>query len=403
MIKGPLIRFILQPKAFFIGVASGILACSLLGKYVSTKNYIDEFTRLGGGLQTRGVSFQITASAINSLIHKNCSTDKTLVLIGGSSVPYGSGQPVRYLWTKKLQNLLGSKYCVMNLASPAGSLVGYASIAFEMVRNDYPSAILVSDGSGFPSDPADGMIWYKYFFWDAYYKGLFKNPHGNYDSAQIDAIVKDNFVKNEKQNERFTQLRFGMWLDSYLYFNDLWTYLHYTKWMTIYDPSLRDFFGKPLRLINDYDYPVDVDKIKTLAHYPDKNSKAYLGELEIVRLGSSIYYTNRNGVWSLNTSQLDQGSKVIASHPLTKVSKNVLLMSIIESPYYFDQLSPNEQYRYHSTREEILKVWNKHGYNTVLIDNLKAEDFGDRPHVNTFGGIKLAKIIANEIKKIDTN
>jgi hypothetical protein len=223
-----------------------------MGRMVSTKIEMKSFSRLGGGLQTKTASFQITALQIQSIINSTCNSNQVLILVGGSSVFFGSGQPIRYLWTKGLQNHLGSKFCVINLAAPAGPLVGYGSIALEMSVGKFKDVLLITDASALPYHPADGFLWYKHIFWDAYYKKLIsKSYSGNYTSKQIDQIEKENFQGDFSAREKFEQIRLGMWLDSLLFFNELWNYVHLNKIMTVYDPLLGQYNWGPLKRIPD--------------------------------------------------------------------------------------------------------------------------------------------------------
>lgn len=393
-------RFIAHPKTFFLGVCLGILICSMYGRKIASESHYENFVRLGGGAATRGISFQVTASQMSALIRKTCRHDQILVLAGGSSVFFGSGQPTRYLWTKKLQERLGQEYCVMNLASPAGGLVGYASVSLEMVGKEFKNAFLVTDASAVPSNQADGMLWYKHYFWDAYYKGLLNTSPVSYNTERINKINEANLTTDAKSKERAEQIRIGMWLDSFLYFNDLWSFVHYTKKLTIYDPLLGPWNWGPLYPITDYDYEIDEEKIRSLQHYPKPDTPQYKSEFGIARSYSELYFDKKSGQHIFDEDKLISANEAIKNQPLTDMAGHILIVSIPESPYYTQKMNKEEQADYIEVRKKLIGVWQQNGYPAFFMDGYGPEDYGDRSHINTFGGWKLAEKVAEKIQAI---
>lgn len=389
-----------KSKFFIFGLMLGFLACILLGIYASKHYYHENYSRLGGGLQPRTASFQATASQIKNLIINTCPKEKILVLIGGSSVFYGSSQPVRHLWTKKLQEDLGGQYCVFNLAAPAGPLVGFASVAFQMVGREYKDSYLVVDSSSMPSLEADGLVWYKPFFWDAYFKNINNFETKNYSEEQFKQLALANrSSKGQAALDRFDQILLGMYLDSLFYFTDLWSYIHYQWGLTIYDPLLKEWFLKPLKNVPDYDYPIDIPKVKTLEHYPKTDSDEFSQAVKVVRDNSYQYYSRDEGN-RFNKELLDRGTTAIQTHPLTAIASKILIVSVPESPYFTKRLTQREQDNYADTRIRLLDVWEKEGYQTLNITDVGPEDYGDRSHLNTLGGWKLSKEVATKIARI---
>jgi len=392
------LKLFARPKTFFLGVCIGILLCSYAGRRIAAESYYENFVRIGGAHST-GMTFFVTASQISALIRKTCRRDQILVLAGGSSVIMGAGQPIRYLWTKKLQEKLGSEYCVFNLATPAGSLAGYASVSLEMVGKEFKNAFLVSDSSVPPLDP-DGMIWYKHFFWDAYYKGLLKNSRVNYSDERIRRIKETNSRADLKTSGRIEQLEIGMWLDSFLYFNDLWSFVHYTIGQTIYDPLAGSANWKARRKSADYDYEVNEGQVRTLQHYPAPDSPQFAGEFNVVRGFRGGYFGKTSGRRLISEQVMTAVDDFIHNYPLTDVAGQVVIVIIPESSYYRMRLPEDDRRDYVELRKRFAKIWEHNGYNTVVMDALGPEDYGDRVHVNTFGGWKLAEKVAETIRAI---
>ena len=64
--------------------------------------------------------------------------------------------------------------------------------------------------------PAANRSAYAYLFWDAYFKGLLPK--------EAEAVAQ-NMRESKSADEKEFEL--GRWLNSYLYFNDLWTDVSY--------------------------------------------------------------------------------------------------------------------------------------------------------------------------------
>lgn len=392
------IKSFLRPKIFILGVVCGLLACAMLGRKVAHESYYKNFVRLGGGVQT-DTGFFVTASQIKALIKAECRKDQILVLAGGSSVLWGAGQPIRALWTKKLQENLGVQYCVFNLAAPAGSLAGYASVTLEAVANDYKGAILVADSAFPPSEP-DGMIWYKHYFWDAYYKNMLDDSIVKRPDLRMAQIRENTSKQDDKKQTRIEQVRLGMWLDSFLYFNDLWTWVHYNYAMTIYNPSYGALNWKPRKLGGDYDYEVNMDEARKLRNFPPVDSPSFKGEFEIVRaFNQNNFKTSPSGP-VVNEEIMTQAEAAIKDFALTDFSQRVIITQIHEAPYYFDRMSPEEKADFWILRQRQTEIWKKYGYEVVPLDDVTVYDYGDRPHINAFGGYKLAEKVAAKIKRM---
>src|SRR5262249_9221945 len=72
--------------------------------------------------------------------------DKVFIIVGGTSVFFGVGQPVSVMWTRKLQSLLGDRFHVLNLAQRAGRSNEFGNIAAEILLQRHARVIYVADG-----------------------------------------------------------------------------------------------------------------------------------------------------------------------------------------------------------------------------------------------------------------
>src|SRR5205807_711844 len=107
----------------------------------------------------------------------------------------------------------------------------------------------------------DGLL-FKYFFWDAYYKGWLLPDAGR------DARLAEMLAEAERREEKLglavakkcgllaeaqRELRTEMALDSALYFGDLWTTLALTRCHTLWTPLTRKAFTRPRKGFPDGD------------------------------------------------------------------------------------------------------------------------------------------------------
>ena len=162
---------LLSPAGFFSGLALSFLACCAAGFIVRDRNCYERFERFHRFINIE-TQFYPTACQLRALGRSRLDTEKIAVVVGGNSILYGTGQREEALWTKRLQELLGERYQVINLASPAALPGEFGGLAAEILARDYPRLILLADQqpSASAGDP-DGRL-YRYLFWDAHYKGL---------------------------------------------------------------------------------------------------------------------------------------------------------------------------------------------------------------------------------------
>jgi hypothetical protein len=214
--------------------------------------------------------------------------------------------------------------------------------------------------------------------------------------AQIDAV---NARERPALRDRIEQVRLGMWLDSHLYFNDLWTWFHYNRHMTIYSPALATYNWGPRSVLPDYDYEVDLNEVRSLRHYPAEDSPPFRAEMAQSRRFLDHFTPTRDGI-KLDEAFLADADRAVRDYPVTDYAASTLITIIGDSPFYLDRLAPGERERLAYRRAREIAILEKNGYRTVTLDHVLAEDFGDRPHLNTLGGDKLADKVAARIKSL---
>lgn len=391
------LRRLISPRVFLLGFVIGLLTCSLLGRKIAHDGYYENYIRIGGPYQVDN-TFLVSPSQIRNVIRKECSKNKVLVLVGGSSIMMGSGQPVRYLWSRKLQELLGDGYCVFNLAGPAGVMNGYAATTLGILGNDYKNSYLITDMSEtFASYNPDGVWSQKHYFWDAYYKNmLYPSVVGRLHKKEKE-IQQEISIMSELDQARLEQIKAGEWLDSFLYFNDLWTYVHYNFFTTYYFHNAGYFQWKARKIAPDYDYEVNFDDLRSLKQYSQPvNSPEFNQTVE--RYGNlKKYFEYTPDGYKLYDVYINTFDKRVRDSFLTGTQQNVVVAYIGLSPYYSDHFVKQKQDAYETLYIRKAAVVEKYGYHVVR-PRFGAEDFVDPLHLNTLGGYKLAQVVGDQIK-----
>ena len=390
-----------SPRLFLAGFAVGLLACAAAGWRLAHEGYYRDFTRIAGAYQVDN-TFTLSAAQMKKLVASQCARDRVPVLIGGSSILMGTGQPARHLWSRKLGERLGAGFCVFNLAGPAGALNGFASTTLAMIEDEYPRAYLVSDmtETAVRHSP-DGVVSQKYYFWDAYYKGLMP-PH---------ALAKMPLSRGDvpaggqpvpaKDAERAEQLRLGARLDSILRFNDLWSYVAYSHFTTYYFHNAGAFQWTARRTWPDRDYEVDFAALRALRQYTEPvGSPAFSSNVERLRRYVDFYFTGLPGPASPIEARMAEYESLIRDNVVDATRQRVIMVYVGVSPYYMDHVGPTVLEAYEALYRRRAQDFARHGFH-VLRPGLRPEDFGDLVHLNALGAEKLAGAVAAKIRDLE--
>src|SRR5262249_28310768 len=195
-----------------------------------------------------------TAGQVCALARERLTADKIAVIVGGSSRLHGTGQKASQVWTHRLQRQLGSRFEVLNLGFRSASSWEIGATVAEILSQEHPRLILVTDcGPGWIDWRPDGYM-FKYFFWAAYYKGLLQSCPARDELLHSIKGCDPNrcyhgglpFLAGADVQER-------AWLDSLFYFDDLWNTCAYRWFSTVWTPATRDSSFRPRRKYNDPD------------------------------------------------------------------------------------------------------------------------------------------------------
>lgn len=144
----------------------------------------------------------------------------------------------------------------------------------------------------------------------------------------------------------------------------------------------------------------ETGQVSTLQHYPAPDSPQFAGEFNVVRKFRVPYSETVYGKKLNSEKVMMDADRFIRNYPLTDVAGQIVIAIIPESPYYRMRLPENDRRDYGELRKLFAKTWEHNGYNTVVMDELGTEDYGDRVHINTFGGWKLAEKVSETIRTL---
>jgi len=380
-----------KPWSFALGLAAGLLLCSLVARHVSRRSYHEGFTRFYLGISPEA-QYYPTLDEMKAIVRSNCRPDQILVVVGGNSIFNGVGQPPGSVWTSALQNELGGRFYVVNFAFRGALCTDGGAIVAEALRKEYPRQIYVANTSPFGAVAPHGTEPYRYLFWEAQARGEMES------FAPRDAAVSHFRRYYMKWGERF-----DIWaregLDRILRFRDLWNWVGFNHLFTIpsmMTPHLPEAMW-PRRQIPDAE--TDFDTIPFDLRFRPEIRAA---EMNIVSGFSRIFYTEGpGGAWVLRPATAkDYATNVRAAFP-DDLKPRTLIMLSRNSPFYVDQLSPSERSRDEQAYRDAIGLWRKAGcaaseYGT----GYDVLDFGDRTHLTAKGGKKLAHTVADLVRSL---
>jgi hypothetical protein len=379
-----------QAAAFLVAFAIGLGALALAGRAAASVNHFERFVRFHRYLNPE-TSFYPTASEVIALARASARPDQTLIIVGGNSIVFGSGQPNADVWSRELALLLGERYGVVNLALPAGVIGEHGTIAAEALVKEGRSVILVAPGYPVGAIAADGRT-YPYVTWDAEAKGL------RLRSTAREAALSQPSPAGPAADVARVQLRSRALLDSVLYFSDLWQAIGYHRVFTLWQPLLPPgmSFWSPRVLMDD-----PIQEIRREQYYPpqfdEESMRAIRTELELScaqQPDGSWELRDDIGAWSRAVSALDAA----LSPPLRP---RTLLLVTLRSPHFTQRLTAAEQRCHHASFERARERLTAAGYRTIMMgDGWATDDYVDWLHPSADGGRKLAVEVAREVREL---
>lgn len=383
-----------RPLGFLVGIALGLVACSLWARWVSGRGYHDTFTRFHVRLSPEA-HYYPTLEEMRGIVRSRCRPDQILVIVGGNSIFHGVGQPVGKIWTEELQRRLGPKYVVLNFAFRGALCTDGGALVAESLRSEFPRQIYVANTSPFAPPEPHGIEPYRYLFWEARTRGLL-----------------ENFAPREERLERFVahdlplgerlELASRFWLDRALRYRDLWNWVGYRYFFTIQNPHTPARPQATWAREKFKDEEGDFELIPVHERFKAENREA---EMKIVR-GFSATHVERGeeGKWVVRANSRNTFIDAARAAFPDDLKPRTLIMLSRNCPVYVNQLTTEEREREEFVYREALSAWRSLGYRAQEYGaDYATADYGDRTHLSASGGRKLAANVADEISKMATD
>jgi hypothetical protein len=405
-----------RPGFFLGGLLAGLVLLATAGHWAGRNNTHPGVARFHPRISPEG-RYNPTVDELCAIVRARCRPDQILVIVGGNSIFNGVGQPPEKLWTDELQRQLGDRFAVVNLAlRGAGSMEGGTVIA-EVLREEFPRNIYVTNTSPFTPPAPLGVVAYQYIFWEAHFRGLLL------DYAPRNKMLADYLAQVEPSHppllnslprdlrERIelthrtgaawmqrNQLRGEVWLDATLKYRDLWNWIGYEHMFTVpsfYTPRWPGWMVARGRLRDDEPDFEAMDFSSSERFSPNKAAI----ELPIVRGFSERAYTAGGPEgWTLNAAVRNDFLTGARGTMPDALKARTLVMLSRNSPYFVNMLSPAERQRDDLAYRDGAAAWRDAGYAAGEYGrDFLNEDFGDRTHLTAAGGRKLAAITAREV------
>lgn len=379
----------LRPWWLAAGLALGLIAMAGAGRRAAREDYHPGFTRFFPAIAPEA-SYYPTVDEMCAIVRTRCRRDQILVIVGGNSVLYGVWQPAEVMWTKRLQERLGDRYCVINFALRGASPMDGGAVVAEVLRAEYPRIIYIANEKPATRISPIGNDTYRFIFWQAYFEGRL-----------VSYAPRNQWVRGELLDHRnwgqTPGIAGGAWLDRVLRFRDFWNRLAFEKFNTIpslYAPAPPALFGAR-RLFEDQE-PDGTDLTLDRRYLP----AAREAEMKILR-GTTVlaYERGPNLDWRLAEATRGGLLKSYRDAMAPEFRPRTLIVVGRDSPFFRRQLAPDEQTRDEQGIRDAVTLLRESGYESVDYGkDFAVEDYADRTHLDPKGGEKLADTVAPVVK-----
>lgn len=381
-----------SPIAVCLGAIVGFAVCCLVGRSTAQKDIYKHFLRLHPFLEQE-TSYYPTASQLVAVARAQCppASGKTLVILGGNSVFNGSGQKHDQLWSRVLQEELGDRYCVVNFSAPGAGIVDNGGVVFECLAREYPRALFVTNCEPGYYPPANRSA-YSYLFWDAYYKGLLTN-----DARRAARLGSEKSTFNDRE------FKLGRRLNSALYFNDLWTFVSYRYASTVWTSWLKERSFRPRGRLPDW-----YDKRPPVLAEESEFQKMLPGHLDALRHRKALltdrFTSNESGATVQTQESLQQDEAQIADLLPTPLQQRALVVMTPYNPWFLSHLTDAERTRVEISFANGSRLLEKAGFHALSTYDrgFSPADFGDTVHLSPAGGRRLAHLVAESVRTMNS-
>jgi lysophospholipase L1-like esterase len=379
----PLTRLAHRPVPVLMGIVAGFLACCIAGRLAARQQPFENFVRFHPGTAPDSHYYPPFSQVLN-LARQRALPGKVMVLIGGNSILNGVGQREAQIWTRRLQELLGDDYTVLNLALRGNWSHEFGGLIAERLVAEGEPVIFVTTSL----EPGASIDWdgnhYRYFFWDAWGKGLLP------PDDERDQWLDDTFFKMQPTGSPGRELRYRGLVDGTVYACDLWNTVAYQYLGTVFSPLKYPRFWEAHRKLPDSDpgetLPFEIQNREGLI--PAEHNVM----LRFARspLADALLRGESN----------ERATAPYRFIPSTLVDRTLLVYRL-GGVYYRERLPPEDLERYLAYNRLVPQVVARNGFHTQLVgEGYTIRDYSDASHFSEPGGRKVAEELAPTIQKM---
>jgi hypothetical protein len=389
----PAPRPFFKPWTLLAGFVVGLALLAFAGRTVIKKDLHPGSVRFHPMIAPDS-QYQPTMGEMRAFVRARCRPDQILVIVGGNSILLGVGQPADRVWTKRLQDLLGDRYAVVNLAFRGSSPTDGGAFVAESLRDEFPRQIYLANVAALQAADAIGIEAYRFIFFDAYYKNLLL------PWAPRDQQFKDYLAEPATRTDRFER-RLGAQIDAVLHYRDFWNWWSATKFFTFATP----FQPNPKLAYKPRSYFKDEENDYEGTPFEQRFTPTTVATDTIIARAYSAagYAKDAAGVWQLAPAARDQFMGYAARAFPDALKPRTLMLISRNSPFYTQKFEPDLRARDDIAVRDTIAGFEKLGYAALDTGtHYTIEDFGDRTHLTSAGGAKLAAVVAPKIEALAT-
>lgn len=381
-----------HPVTLLAGVVLGLVLLAWAGRSTTGRTWYRDFQRFHPLIAPES-QYQPTIAEMRAIVRAKCRPDQILVIVGGNSIFYGVGQSVEKLWTRRLQELLGDRYCVVNFAFRGASPTDGGAIVAESLRDEFPRQILLANALPFTGASPAGSREYRYMMYDAYWKGWLA------DFPAREKMLR-TYDDASGLHEASRDFSLSARLDAWLYFREFWNGWTITRGGT-FPTAQTARANQAFRPRGAFaDQELEFEAIPVANRFAERFLAA---EMDITRATSGLFYQlDARGQWVPVESAWQNVREAKAAFPRALRARTLMVLCP-NSPHYVQRMTPAEQARNALAYADSAAMWRSLGHATTTYgDGFTFEDFGDRTHLTASGGRKLAAHLAPEIRALAT-
>jgi hypothetical protein len=370
-----------KPWTLLLGFALGLVLLALAGRAVGKKDLHPDAVRFHPMIAPES-QYEPTMAEMRAFVRARCRPDQILVIVGGNSILLGVGQPADHIWTKRLQELLGDRFAVVNLAFRGASPTDGGAFVAESLRDEFPRQIYLANVSPLVGADAIGIESYCFIFLDAFYKGLLLPWAPR--NEDLRAYLGDTFSRPARFENNL-----GARTDAWLHFRDFWNAWSSTIFFTFgtpYQPNPKLAF-QPRNRFRDEETDFDTQPFEQRF-----TPTVVAADTVIARAVSSTGYIRAaDGTWQLNQANYNDFFRLATRMFPDSLKNRTLILVGRNSPFYTRLFEPELLAVGELGIRDTINAWEKIGYAAMDFGrDFTVEDYGDRTHLTTSGGIKLA-------------